>query len=408
MAEKLTAPLMGEGVEEITLVKWLKGEGDRVKKSEPIVEVETDKVVTELPCPAGGVLLKTTAEEGATIKVGDLLAWIGEPGEEIPEESKEASKEAIKETPASKEKPKQAVNKTSQIDTFLSPVVRKIAEENAIDLDELEGTGKDGRITKRDVLAYLEAGEKREPSKAAAEETPKKALPSEENLRPLSSVRRTIAERMVQSQQTSAHVLTVMETDMSRVLAHRAHNKPLFDQDGVRLTLTAYFISAIVEGLQANPTANSSWGEEGLIMHPDINIGMAVTLGKEGLIVPVIKQADTLSLLGIARQVNDLAECARSKQLKPEDVRDGTFTLTNHGHGGSLFASPIIFQPQIGILGTGRMHKRPVVVQDENGNEAIAIRPMVYLSFVFDHRVLDGEGADAFLSDVKDKLENWE
>jgi pyruvate/2-oxoglutarate dehydrogenase complex dihydrolipoamide acyltransferase (E2) component len=212
---------------------------------------------------------------------------------------------------------------------------------------------------------------------------------------------------MTESLNTSAHVLTVMEADLSRVEAHRRLNKPLFAQDGVRLTLTAYFISAITSALKAYPKVNSSWTEEGLLIHPDINIGMAVSLGEEGLIVPVIKNADTLSLLGIARQVNDLAERARAKKLKPEEVRGGTFSLTNHGMSGSLFASPIITQPQVGILGTGLVQKRAVIITDEQGNDSIAIRPMVYLSFVFDHRVLDGEGADNFLGKVKETLESW-
>jgi 2-oxoglutarate dehydrogenase E2 component (dihydrolipoamide succinyltransferase) len=212
---------------------------------------------------------------------------------------------------------------------------------------------------------------------------------------------------MIESLSTSAHVLTVMEADLSRVEAHRKLNKPLFEQDGVRLTFTAYFITAISAALKSNPKVNSSWTEGGLLIHPEINIGMAVSLGEEGLIVPVIKNADTLSLLGIARQVNDLAERARSKKLKPEEVRGGTFSLTNHGMSGSLFATPIITQPQVGILGAGLVQKRAVVLTDAQGSDSIAIRPMVYLSFVFDHRVLDGEGADNFLGKMKEMLETW-
>ena len=209
------------------------------------------------------------------------------------------------------------------------------------------------------------------------------------------------------SKQTSPHVLTVMEVDMSKVVAHRKANKAAFAKDGVNLTFTAYFMQAIVAGLKAYPNVNSSWSDEGLLIHPNINVGMATSLGEDGLIVPVIKGADGLSVLGMARAVNDLANRARTKKLNPDDVKGGTFTLTNHGVSGSLFAFPVINQPQCGILGVGAMEKRVVVVAGPDGEDAIAIRPMVYLSFVFDHRVLDGASADWFLMKVKETLENW-
>ena len=212
---------------------------------------------------------------------------------------------------------------------------------------------------------------------------------------------------MLQSRDISPHVLTVMEADMSRVAAHRAANKNSFSADGIKLTYTAYFISAIAAGLKTYPLVNASWTDEGILLHPEINVGMATSLGEEGLIVPVLRRADELSLLGIARAVNDLSERARTKKLLPEEVRGGTFTLTNHGISGSLFAMPIINQPQVGILGVGAIQKRAVVVTDASGNDAIAILPMVYLSFVFDHRILDGASADAFLAKVKDTLEDW-
>ena len=212
---------------------------------------------------------------------------------------------------------------------------------------------------------------------------------------------------MLQSRDTSPHVLTVMEADMSRVAAHRTANKASFLADGVNLTYTAYFISAIAAGLKTYPLVNASWTDEGILLHPEINVGMATSLGEEGLIVPVLKRADELSLLGIARAVNDLSERARTKKLLPEEVRGGTFTLTNHGISGSLFAMPIINQPQVGILGVGAIQKRAVVITDAVGNDAIAILPMVYLSFVFDHRILDGASADAFLGKVRKTLEDW-
>jgi 2-oxoglutarate dehydrogenase E2 component (dihydrolipoamide succinyltransferase) len=216
------------------------------------------------------------------------------------------------------------------------------------------------------------------------------------------AIRKQIAEHMVMSLHTSPHVLTVMEADMSRVAKHRSAHKELFGRDGVNLTFTAYFMTAIVAGLKTYPHVNSSWTDEGILVHKDINLGMATSLGEEGLIVPVIKGADNMSLLAMARTVNDLATRARSKKLQPDDVKGGTFTLTNHGISGSLFAFPVINQPQCGILGVGAVQKRVVVIDD-----AIAIRPMVYLSFVFDHRILDGASADWFLMKVKETLENW-
>ncbi len=221
-------------------------------------------------------------------------------------------------------------------------------------------------------------------------------------------MRKRIAEHMVASKRTSPHVLTVFEADMSRVVAHRAAHKAAFARDGVRLTYTAYFVAAVAAALRAYPRVNSTWREDGLLLHPDINIGMATSLGEEGLIVPVIKRADHLSLLGAARAVNDLAQRARAHQLRPDDVQGGTFTITNHGVSGSLFAFPVINQPQCGILGVGKMHKRPVVLTDAEGNDSIAIRPMVYLSFVFDHRILDGASADWFVAKVVETLENWQ
>jgi 2-oxoglutarate dehydrogenase E2 component (dihydrolipoamide succinyltransferase) len=220
-------------------------------------------------------------------------------------------------------------------------------------------------------------------------------------------VRRSIAEHMVQSKHTSPHVTTIMEADLSRVVAHRQANKDTFAKDGVNLTFTAYFVAAAVDALKAYPIVNSSWTDDGIRLHRAINIGVAASLGEAGLIVPVIKDADRLSLLGLARIINDLAQRARSKQLKPDEVQGGTFTITNHGVTGSLFATPIINQPQCAILGVGKIQKRVVVVSDAAGNDSIAIRPMVYLGLTFDHRILDGAIADNFLGRVAETLQNW-
>jgi 2-oxoglutarate dehydrogenase E2 component (dihydrolipoamide succinyltransferase) len=408
---------MGEGIEELTVVTWLKKEGDTVKEFEVVVELETDKVSTEIPSPEAGTILKILAQKDEVVKVGSTLAWIGKPGEKV-EDSAPAAKavapvekpQPVVVVPAVVIQPTPALNEYSG---QLSPLVKKLAEANNVDLNQVLGTGKDGRITKEDVINYLESGKaapvvKAAPAVDAPQTTADKPVGMlTGTLVPHSSLRKQIAERMVNSQHTSPHVLTVMEADLSKVVAHRAANKNSFEEKNVNLTLTAYFCAAIVSALKAFPGVNSSWTDEGIQRYNAINLGMATSLGEAGLIVPVIRDAGSLSLEGLARQINDLAERARAKKLLPEEVKGGTFTLTNHGSGGSLFASPIIYQPQAAILGTGMMQKRAVVVKDLDGNDAIAIRPMIYLSLVFDHRILDGEGADNFLKKVKEVLENW-
>jgi 2-oxoglutarate dehydrogenase E2 component (dihydrolipoamide succinyltransferase) len=273
-----------------------------------------------------------------------------------------------------------------------------------------------GRITKNDVLAFV--GNRESGIVTSAKPANSQPINSQPvNVKPMqgdqlikhTTMRKSIAQHMVESKHTSPHVLTVMEADMSKVIKHRAANKATFERDGVNLTFTAYFMMAIVAGLKAYPQTNASWTDEGLLVHKNINLGMAVSLGEDGLIVPVIKDADNLSLLAMARSVNDLATRSRNKKLQPDDVKGGTFTLTNHGVSGSLFAFPVINQPQAGILGVGAMQKRVIVIPAKDGtsDDAIAIRPMVYMSFVFDHRILDGASADWFLAKVKDTLENW-
>ncbi len=401
MAVKVLAPRLGEGVDELTVVKWLKQEGETVKELEPLLEVETDKVITEIPSPATGQVLKIAVRENTPAHVGEVIAWIGQAGESVSMPNAPASSSSAVKVVETKidESPKSQPASIPGGDGtgFLSPIVRKIAAEHQIDLSHVRGTGLNGRITKQDLLAFIDLSASGTMAAAGPHDT----------LLPVTSVRRQIAERMQLSKQTSPHVLTLMEADLSRVAAHRLANKAAFAGEGLNLTYTAYFIAAIVAGLKAYPLVNASWTEKGILVHARINIGMAVSLGEEGLIVPVIKDADGLSLRGIARAVNDLSERARTKKLQPEEVRDGTFTLTNHGTGGSLLAMPIINQPQTGILGTGAIQKRPVVVTDADGNDAIAIRPMVYLSFVFDHRILDGASADWFLARVKESLEAW-
>ena len=417
MATKVLLPLLCEGVEEVTVTKWLKQQGDSINELEPLLEVNTDKVDTEIPAPSSGVVLKIQMKEGTVAKVGEVLAVIGQAGESVedagepePQEEKIEQAESAQPETITATAPSTVHRPPSTDLGFISPVVAKIAAEHGVNLQDVPGTGLNGRITKNDVLKFVESGKQttdHRPQTAVSRPSSMVTQAQGDQLIKHSTIRKQIAEHMVMSKHTSPHVLTVMEVDMSKVVAHRKANKAAFSKDGVKLTFTAYFMQAIVAGLKAYPNVNSSWSDEGLLIHPNINIGMATSLGEEGLIVPVIKGADGLSLLGMARAVNDFANRARSKKLNPDDVKGGTFTLTNHGVSGSLFAFPVINQPQCGILGVGAMQKRAVVITDVDGNDSIAIRPMVYLSFVFDHRILDGASADWFLAKVKETLENW-
>jgi len=402
MATKVLVPRLGEGVDEVTVTKWLKQVGDSVNELEPLLEVNTDKVDTEIPSPASGVVLKIEMQEGQPAKVGQILAFIGKPGESVEVSSAQVS--SVKSSSVNATQVERSVAPDTSHVThdigFISPVVAKIAAEHGVNLSQVTGTGLNGRITKNDVLAFVENQKLGVIVQASPHLTPDTG--THDTLIKHTFIRKQIAEHMVMSKHTSPHVLTVMEVDISRVVKHRSANKAAFERDGANLTFTVYFMSAIVAGLKAYPTVNSSWTDEGVLIHKAINLGMATSLGEEGLIVPVIKGADNLSLLAMARAVNDLANRARSKKLQPEEVKGGTFTLTNHGISGSLFAFPVINQPQCGILGVGAIQKRAVVIDD-----AIAIRPMVYLSFVFDHRILDGASADWFLMRIKETLENW-
>jgi len=418
MATKVLVPRLGEGVDEVTVTKWLKQVGDSIKELEPLLEVNTDKVDTEIPAPTSGVILRIDKQEGQVGKVGELLALIGQPGESVDSGQLTVDSSASFKPSAEPQTTNHSLPTTHhQPPTvndlgFISPVVAKIAAEHGVDLSQVSGTGMNGRITKNDVLAYVESGKKtidRRPQTVVNRPSSVVTPVAGDQLIKHSAIRKSIAQHMVESKHTSPHVLTVMEADMSRVAKHRSANKATFERDGVNLTFTAYFMTAIVAGLKAFPQTNASWTDEGLLVHKNINLGMAVSLGEDGLIVPVIKGADNLSLLAMARSVNDLATRSRNKKLQPDDVKGGTFTLTNHGVSGSLFAFPVINQPQAGILGIGAMQKRVVVIPAKDGtsDDAIAIRPMVYMSFVFDHRILDGASADWFLAKVKETLENW-
>lgn len=438
MPTKLLMPLLGEAVTDATVTKWLKYTGDKVEEFEAILEVNTDKVDTEIPSPISGIILAEYAGEGEVVKVGSLLAWIGQPGEAIPEEGAPSlelaaqpvtipSQPAISQPSQPAQQP--AVTQESATSQprelgFISPVVAKIAAEHNIDLSKVPGTGMGGRITKRDIEKYIEASKHvpavpapraitAPPSTGPATTAPPalasavSTLAGSFTIRPQTPIRKAIAEHMVLSEHVAPHVSTIMEVDMTRVSAHRSANKEVFAAQGVNLTYTVYFVLASVAALKAFPLVNSSWSDEGVRIFDSINIGMAVSMGEDGLIVPVIRNADNLSILGVARAVNDLANRARSHKLQTDEVKGGTFTITNHGVTGSLFATPIINQPQCAILGVGAIQKRPVVISDATLGDVIAIRPMMYLSLTFDHRIIDGAIADYFLAKLVETLRDW-
>jgi 2-oxoglutarate dehydrogenase E2 component (dihydrolipoamide succinyltransferase) len=431
MPTNVIMPQLGESVVEGTVTRWLKRAGETVTEFEALLEVNTDKVDTEIPAPASGTVLRVYVPEGRTVRAGTLLAVIGQPGEPAPEapaESASAGRAAsTAPAPAGEAAPGAESGGRGDL-VFISPVVARIASEKGVDLSQVRGTGQGGRITKKDVLAFVEGrgaapapwetpalGELFRPSEEVRGAQPPAAAPhaaaAPGTVVPLNAIRRSIAEHMIRSRHTSPHVSTIMEADLSRVLGHRQANKEAFARDGVNLTLTAYFVSASVAALKAVPMVNASWSEQGIVLHRSVNVGVAVSLGDEGLIVPVVRDADQHSLLALAQAVNDLSGRARAHKLAPDEVQGGTFTITNHGVSGSLFATPIINQPQCAILGVGALQKRVVVVEtpDPAGGvqDSLAIRPMVYLSLTFDHRVLDGAMADAFLGKVVEMLERW-
>ncbi|MAT97895.1 MAG: dehydrogenase [Anaerolineaceae bacterium] len=425
MATKVIMPEMGEGVVEGTVSRWLKQVGEPVDQYEPLLEIETDKVTTEATAEEAGTLLEILIPEGETVDVGTVLAYIGQPGESVQKNGGAPAKESRpepKRAPEPANAPAPTAVPSGQPQRYtgrISPVVGRIAAEHDVDLNLVNGTGRDGRITKKDILAYVEQREAqpeaepqpepaaRQPQPAAPAPAPAKPQPAPQptavpgEVVPLTNMRRAIAEHMVRSKQTSPHVTTVFEFDFTAVAQHRAAHKAQFARDGANLTFTAYIVAATVEALKQHPLANSTWTDEGIELKQQINIGMAAAID-DGLIVPVIKGADGMNLLGLARTINDLTERARNKQLQPAEVQGGTFSITNHGTSGSLFATPIINQPQCGILGVGKIEKRVKVI-----NDAIAIRPLAYVSFTFDHRILDGKTADDFVSTLKEIIEGW-
>jgi 2-oxoglutarate dehydrogenase E2 component (dihydrolipoamide succinyltransferase) len=440
-------PQMGESIAEGTLSKWLKKVGDEVKRDEPIFEISTDKVDAEIPSPSAGVLAEIIVKEGETVAVQTVVARLetekgatagggtrdaGSPGVApstgsigIPTPSPTSPKApAISPSSPARQQPDTPAIAAShvgngnsfedRVKTKSSPLVRKIAAEHGVNIAALQGSGVAGRVTKRDILGFIESG----PPATTGLPASRVPLPSGHDLplpqpwagdvvEPMSKMRALISEHMVASRHTSAHVTSFIEIDFTRVAKIRAKNRAEFEAaTGQKLTYMPFIIKSVTQGLKAFPVMNSSVAGTNVIYRKQINIGVAVALDW-GLIVPVIKRADDLSLSGITRALNDLAARARAKKLSPEEVQEGTFTITNPGVFGSLMGTPIINQPQVAILGVGAIEKRPKVLPGADGEDTIAIRTCAYFSISFDHRIIDGAVADQFLAFVKKTIESF-
>ena len=468
MPTNVIMPQMGESIAEGTLTRWMKKIGDSVKRDEPLFEISTDKVDAEIPAPSAGVLLEILVPEGTTVAINTVVATIGEAGEAtatapVPEAAAVAAPApapvaeapapvaapapapaaapvappaAPPATPSFTAPPQEDETREDLQKRRSSPVVRNIAEEKGVDLSQVPGTGISGRVTKSDLTTVLAAGGAPAPAPApaalaapapspvpspAAVAAPPPAAPARPapatpvisfpaganvSVEAMSPMRKKIAQRMVESKTTSAHVATVFEVDYTNIARLRERSKERFaSQYGTKLSYMPFIFKAVIAGLKARPAVNASVSGDDIVYHRDINLGVAVSLDW-GLIVPVIKNADDLSLVGLARAANDLAGRARTKKLLPDDVQGGTFTITNPGVYGSLFGTPIINQPQVAILNVGTIEKRAKVVELPDGTDTIAVRTMGYLALSFDHRLVDGAEADAFMGVVKASLES--
>jgi pyruvate dehydrogenase E2 component (dihydrolipoyllysine-residue acetyltransferase) len=463
MATDVVMPQMGESIAEGTIVRWIKRVGESVERDEPLFEISTDKVDAEIPSPVAGVVTEIRAKEGETVPVNSVVAVIGAPGSAASVTSSQpaaapatgaparpapsahlaasanpaSASHGGTETVSESRKPERAPESAEDaIRQRSSPLVRKIAKEHNVDISGIHGTGIAGRVTKDDILAFLDA-RSATPSHAGAEPAISQGVPRVQDdsiapaigtdsapvgraprpapspgspagaglagrVEPMSIMRRKIADHMIASRRTSAHVHSVFEVNFGRVAQIREAKKAEYERAGAKLTYLSFILKAAIDALRAVPVVNASVDGDNIVYHQSVNVGIAVALDR-GLIVPVVKNADEKNLLGLSRAIADLAARARNKQLKPEEVTGGTFTITNPGVFGALFGMPIINQPQVAILGVGHIEKRPVVLDD-----AIAIRPMAYLSLGYDHRLIDGAVADEFMSHVKKTLENWD
>ncbi len=444
MPTDIIMPQMGESIVEGTITKWLKKPGDKVQRDEPLFEISTDKVDAEIPAPASGILREIKVAEGTTVGVNTVVGTIAADGEAAaaapaktepaapekkPEEKKEEKKTAPDPPPAAA--PATTSSRREEDDEARSsPLVRKIAREHGVSLSQITGSGLGGRITKQDIMAFIERPGSQPASvgtdafvrPAERSEAPPSAGPTQPaatrpatpapapypgDLVPMTNMRKIIAQRMIESRRTSAHVHCMYEVDFTRIVSLRAKNKTGFEQrHGVRLTFMPFFVRTAIIALQQWPIINASLEGDNIRYHRGINVGIAVALDW-GLIVPVLKNAGDLNFLGLQRGITDLGERARNKKLKPEDIEGSTFTVTNPGQFGAVFGLPIINQPNSAIMGVGGITKQPLVVTDPDGNDSIAIRSVVHLTLGYDHRLIDGAVADQFMAFVKKTMENW-
>ncbi len=438
MPTDIIMPQMGESIVEGTITKWLKKPGDKVQRDEPLFEISTDKVDAEIPAPASGVLQEIKVTEGTTVGVNTVVGTIAVDGEAAAAPAKPAPAPApqVKEektdaaAPAPTASAKPAQESAADEEARSSPLVRKIAREHGVNLSQVSGTGLGGRITKQDIMAFVErqgsqpalvgtdafvrpagrseASQSPAPTSPAAPPAPRPAPAAYPgDLVPMTNMRKIIAQRMIESRRTSAHVHCMYEVDFTRIVTLRAKQKTGFEQrHGVRLTFMPFFVRAAIIAVQQWPIINASLEGDNIRYHRNINVGIAVALDW-GLIVPVLKNAGDLNFLGLQRGITDLGERARNKKLKPEDVEGSTFTVTNPGQFGAVFGLPIINQPNAAIMGVGGITKQPLVVTDKEGNDSIAIRSVVHLTLGYDHRLIDGAVADQFMALVKKNLETW-
>jgi pyruvate dehydrogenase E2 component (dihydrolipoamide acetyltransferase) len=430
MATNVVMPQMGESIAEGTIVRWIKKVGDQVDRDEPLFEISTDKVDAEIPSPAAGVLLDIQVKEGETVPVNSVVAVIGAANEakaaapaaapevkgsgaagassELPQSAvgQPEDTEDTEDTEDEEEQPSGATSVEDLRRQKSSPLVRRIAREHNVDIKLIKGTGVSGRVTKTDILGFIQSGGAAAPASPAARTLPASgpAYRPGENVKivPMSVMRKKIAEHMVLSAHTSPHVYSVYEVNFGRVASLRDQKKAQYEAAGAKLTYTAFIAKVIIDALREFPVVNASIDGDNIVYKKDINLGIAVALD-HGLIVPVIKNADEKNLLGLSRAINDIGSRARSKKLNPDEVQGGTFTITNPGIFGALYGLPLINQPQVAILGVGGIEKRAVVVDD-----AIAIRPVCHLTLGYDHRLVDGADAGRFLSYVKERLEKFD
>ncbi len=431
MPTDIIMPQMGESIVEGTITKWLKKPGDKVQRDEPLFEISTDKVDAEIPAPASGVLQEIKVTEGTTVGVNTIVGTIAVDGEAAAAPAKPAAPAAEK--PAAKSEAKKVEEKApappppsapapaaheEDEEARSSPLVRKIAREHGVSLSQISGTGLGGRITKQDIMSFIESQGSSQPAPAAPSapaqpaataQAPRPAAPAPYpgDLVPMTNMRKLIAKHMIESRRTSAHVHCMYEVDFTRIVNLRAKHKSGFEQrHGARLTFMPFFVRAAVIALQQWPIINASLEGDNIRYHRHINMGIAVALDW-GLIVPVLKNAGDLNFLGLQRGISDLGERARTKKLKPEDVEGSTFTVTNPGQFGAVFGLPIINQPNSAIMGVGGITKQPMVITDKDGTDSIAIRSVVHLTLGYDHRLIDGAVADQFMAMVKKNLETW-